>query len=166
MISKIRSRKGFTLIELMIVVAIIAILAAIAIPNFLKFQAKSKQSEARTMLTGVYEAEMGFFSTENYFSSVATKIGFEAASKPKYYIDPSRTGWIVCRVEGPLHRHDLGQHRPGCLQGSVDRDRPGARAAELCHPGAGVAGRSYGPSATDTLTGAVPARETTSPISR
>ncbi|MBN1881389.1 MAG: prepilin-type N-terminal cleavage/methylation domain-containing protein [Deltaproteobacteria bacterium] len=81
-----RSKKGFTLIELMIVVAIIAILAAIAIPNFLKFQAKSKQSEARTILTGVYEAELAYFATENTFSRVPDLIGFETASDPKYYL--------------------------------------------------------------------------------
>jgi type IV pilus assembly protein PilA len=50
-------KKGFTLVELMIVVAIIGILSAIAIPNFIKFQARSKQSEARTNLKAIYTAE-------------------------------------------------------------------------------------------------------------
>lgn len=73
MIKRVRSRKGFTLIELMIVVAIIGILAAIAIPNFLKFQAKSKQSEAKTNLKAVYTAETSYFgeySTYNTFDAV------------------------------------------------------------------------------------------------
>ena len=43
-------RKGFTLIELMVAIAIIGLLAAIAIPNFLKYEAKSKQSEAKLNL--------------------------------------------------------------------------------------------------------------------
>jgi type IV pilus assembly protein PilA len=68
--SKMRSKKGFTLIELMIVVAIIGILAAIAIPNFLRFQAKSKQSEAKTNLGGIFTAETSYFSENNTFGDL------------------------------------------------------------------------------------------------
>jgi type IV pilus assembly protein PilA len=68
----LRNKKGFTLIELMIVVAIIGILAAIAIPNFLKFQAKSKQSEAKTNLKAVYTAETSYFGEYNTYAAFAT----------------------------------------------------------------------------------------------
>jgi len=62
-------RKGFTLIELMIVVAIIGILAAIAIPNFLKFQCKSKTSEAKNMLKGIYTANVAYQGETEYFTN-------------------------------------------------------------------------------------------------
>ena len=79
-----RNRKGFTLIELMIVVAIIGILAAIAIPNFLRFQAKSKQSEARELLSTVYTAETAYFAEKNTYGTLSDA-GFTPSSTPKYY---------------------------------------------------------------------------------
>jgi type IV pilus assembly protein PilA len=66
-----KGKKGFTLIELMIVVAIIGILAAIAIPNFLRFQAKSKQSEAKTNLGGIFTAEISYFGEHSFFGNFA-----------------------------------------------------------------------------------------------
>ncbi len=55
-------QQGFTLIELMIVVAIIGVLAAIAIPNFLKFQIRSKAGEGKVNLAAIRTAEEAYFS--------------------------------------------------------------------------------------------------------
>ena len=65
-------KRGFTLIELMIVVAIIGILAAIAIPDFMKFQARSKQSEAKTNLKGIFTAERAWFGEKDTYASFST----------------------------------------------------------------------------------------------
>ena len=62
-----KNKKGFTLIELMIVVAIIGILAAIAIPDFLKFQARAKQSEAKTNLGAIFTTQVAYFGEYNTY---------------------------------------------------------------------------------------------------
>ena len=79
-----KGQKGFTLIELMIVVAIIGILAAIAIPNFLRYQAKSRQSEAKTNLGAVFVAETAYFSEQNRYGSFA-EIGYALAGTTNRY---------------------------------------------------------------------------------
>ena len=79
-----RRNKGFTLIELMIVVAIIGILAAIAIPNFLKFQCKSKQSEAKTNLAGIFTSEKSFFGEYNTYASDLVSIAWKPDGAPLY----------------------------------------------------------------------------------
>ncbi|MEE8417578.1 MAG: prepilin-type N-terminal cleavage/methylation domain-containing protein [candidate division Zixibacteria bacterium] len=55
-----RNSKGFTLIELMIVVVIIGILAALAIPRFMRSTTKSKQSEAKQLLKQIYTMQRAY----------------------------------------------------------------------------------------------------------
>src|SRR5262245_26003284 len=62
MLSNLKRREGFTLIELMIVVAIIGILAAIAIPNFIKFQLRSKAGEGKVNLAAIRTAQESYFA--------------------------------------------------------------------------------------------------------
>lgn len=60
---------GFTLIEMMVVVAIIGILTVIAIPNFLRYQAQTRQAEAKTNLGGIFVAELAYYGENSRFGS-------------------------------------------------------------------------------------------------
>ena len=62
----LQNRKGFTLIELMIVVAIIGILAAVAIPGFMTYIKNSKTSEAKTNLDAIKKGAVSYFEVEHY----------------------------------------------------------------------------------------------------
>ena len=75
MLKSFRKQEGFTLIELMIVVAIIGILAAIAIPNFLQYQMKSRQSEAKTNLQAIKTSEVSFQAERGCYVGINTEAG-------------------------------------------------------------------------------------------
>ena len=100
-----KRRRGFTLIEMMIVVAIIALLATIAIPNYMNFQLRAKTSEAKANLGAIrtcqeaYKAEHDVYlvcaanpgtvpaGTKATWSSTEagwTDIGFEPKGKVRY----------------------------------------------------------------------------------
>ena len=116
-----RSRAGFTLVELMIVVGIIGLLSAIAIPNFLSYQARSRRSEAYVNLAAVarlqssYHAERGeFFEAgawpdfTKYGGLSTRKMDWDADSELAY----SELGW---RPEGKVaYTYDTNTGATAC----------------------------------------------------
>ena len=90
----LRLREGFTLVELMVVVAILGILSAVAIPNFKKYQAKSKTSEAKLHLSAIYTAEQAFASDYDVYATCLTSMGYNPTDEAaqRYYMTGYTSG--------------------------------------------------------------------------
>lgn len=82
----LKNKNGFTLIELMIVVAIIGILAAIAIPNFMNYQCKAKQSEAKNTLGALRTSQEAYFAENSEYANTTALLGFETKGTSLYTI--------------------------------------------------------------------------------
>ncbi len=89
MVSKARRSDcaGFTLIELMIVVAIIGILAGVAIPNFIKFHYRAKASEVRVNLAGIRTAQ------ESYLAETGTFLGWNSMPQAAGTLSSQKRRW-------------------------------------------------------------------------
>jgi len=99
-------QKGFTLIELMIVVAIIAILAAIAIPAYQNYLIRAQVSEGAVLTDGVKTAVSEFYSNTGRFVTANASYGLPAtdtsiAGKYVSKVDIATTGIITATFSGP-----------------------------------------------------------------
>ena len=99
---------GFTLVEIMIVLAIVGVLTAIAVPNFIRFQARSKQSEAKTNLRALFTSEKSYFGEREAYSPFARLIGFtpERGNRYAYRLTPgcgNRTPRALAASRPRLH---------------------------------------------------------------
>lgn len=133
---------GFSLIELMVVVAIIGILAAVAVPNFQKFQMKAKQSEAKVNLGALYTAEAAFYAQWNQYFADFRDIGFAPEGQLTYRVGFNSAGAVVtpANYSGPA----------GGAAVAAVRYRSGPGGAGIC----GLAGYNCSELATAT---AIPA---------
>ena len=119
--SKMSNSAGFTLVELMVVVAIIGLLSSVAIPNFKKFQAKSKTTEAKVHLSAIYTAEMGFFSDYNMYGACLRYMGYDPSNeKPSRYYS---TGFFWA-----LAQRNANAHASAVNSGLNEADCPASQA--------------------------------------
>lgn len=117
----LRNPEGFTLVELMVVVAIIGILSAIAVPNFKKYQAKSKQSEAKIQLAAIYNSEVGAQSDYDTYGTCLGAMGYEQSPRGYYIV-------------GFLTGIDASAKFSGCTSGAVTAASTAAVATDRITP--------------------------------
>ena len=113
MLARLRNRgsKGFTLIELMIVVAIIGILAAVAIPAFVKYIRKSKSAEAGQNLSKIVQGGVVYFDVDHADSAgnVLPKC-FVNGGAAGTYVDSNATPTVGCCPQKCLPSADYWNH--------------------------------------------------------
>ncbi|MFP6607127.1 MAG: prepilin-type N-terminal cleavage/methylation domain-containing protein [Myxococcota bacterium] len=149
--------KGFTLIELMIVVAIIGILAAIAIPNFLRFQLKARSSEGKTNLAAIRTAEESYFAEYGlYVSSDLSPPTHARNVKTNYTHAVSNLGFdqVGWEPEGDVYftySAGISSDTAGFLaSAAADIDSDGVQQVWGYHKPDGVAANVTGKSHTST----------------
>jgi type IV pilus assembly protein PilE len=73
-----RATRGFTLIELMIAVVVIAVLTGIAVASYANQVTKSRRAEAKTALLDLAARQERFYTTNNSYTNVAANLGYTA----------------------------------------------------------------------------------------
>jgi len=90
-ITKKRGQKGFTLIELMIVIAIIGILAAIAIPQFSAYRERGYQASMKSDANSIRIAEEAYYVDKNIYTGTAADLANFGYSQPSEGNTPTIT---------------------------------------------------------------------------
>jgi prepilin-type N-terminal cleavage/methylation domain-containing protein len=74
-----RRRHGYTLIELMVTVSLIAFLGSLAYPSYAQFVAKSHRSEAIIALSAIYKWQLAYYSDHDVYADTFDQMGFSLA---------------------------------------------------------------------------------------
>ena len=128
-INELKKEEGFTLVELMIVVAIIGVLSAVAVPNFKKYQAKAKTSEAKVQLAAAYTAEQSFYGDFNTYHICLGYMGYNptAEAAARYYTIGFDDGLTVTDPDTVAESNNGGNALVGCTDTLVNNSFVGGK---------------------------------------
>lgn len=112
--------KGFTLIELMIVVAIIGILVSISAPAFIRMQCRSKQTEAKSALKAMYLVEVAYSGEFGGFLNLADLTNFGGLDPRSVNASRFYEYTLVTANGGAEFTADATDARPIINTGTVD----------------------------------------------
>jgi prepilin-type N-terminal cleavage/methylation domain-containing protein len=87
-VSRMRTRKGFTLVELAVVIVIIGVLAAFGVPRFLQSVEKSKAAESFNYLSAIQSAEERYLAQNGVYASAISSLDVTLPA-PQYFTVPS-----------------------------------------------------------------------------
>jgi len=93
-------KKGFTLIELVVVVIVIAIMASLALPQYIRFIERSQASMAKTALVMIRYAEAVHYLLHSEYTSNATDLAVEIPEVGKLFNYTSNDDWTYTVVTG------------------------------------------------------------------
>jgi prepilin-type N-terminal cleavage/methylation domain-containing protein len=83
---RLTNKRGFSLVELMVVVAIIGVLASIGTTSYKRMIGKARESEAKMSLGALYTAEKGFHAQYGFYSTIFQWIGFGPTGSVRYNV--------------------------------------------------------------------------------
>lgn len=91
-----RSMRGFTLLEIMIVVAIVGILAAIAVPSYTNYVMRGKRVVAKAVLTEVASRQENFYTDRRQYASTLSALGYTVDGNGKFCVISDNTSRASC----------------------------------------------------------------------
>lgn len=133
-------QQGFSLVELMVVVAIIGVLSALAVPRFRVFQAKARQAEAKTNLSHIYTLQQAYHGDNDVYVNLSTTgfsgsgtncpdndLGFELnpCEKSRYGYQVADAATDVFTAEATSGSAGNNRVLPGCQadEWTIDHDK-------------------------------------------